>query len=284
MPQASKQPGPTHGPTETEVLERALANVKTFVRRRGAHVVLLIAAALLSLTIVRYVATSRDAARGTAWQTMAMDGTIAALNVLRNQDPGKADEKTDEMIESCRQIIANTSGGPARWAQLRLATLHASRQDWSRAIEALETLIGDAPESPAALVAVPARAAVLEQLGDYVAAAEAYRSMAEAAVSGDAVEASARAYLLAAGRCYEIGDAHANARALYQQIETDGPAPLATRATARLRAIQNGRAYTRPPVLASMPPILPIDAPDETPSFDIPESTSPQPDTKLDSD
>jgi len=277
MPATKKQPSPAHGPTETELLERALANVKTFVRNHGAHLVLGIAIAFLCVTIVRYVANSREAAQINAWQTMAEDGTVAALTGLRDQDPAKGFHKTEKMIASCKTIIENTSGGPARWAQLRLATLYAAKRDWDNALANLETLIEGSRESPAAVAAAPTHAAVLEQMGRYGDAAKAYRGLASTSAQKDDAEIGTRTYLLAAGRCYEIGHEYDSATALYEELIDVGPAPLAQRAEARLRAIKGGKAYTEPPALQAMPLVFPTDDGDETPGFDMPDDSPPTP-------
>ena len=265
----AKQPE-QHHLSDHELLGLMLGKTRAFLRKNGLHVLTAVCLLLLAVYAIRAYSARREVARIDAWKTLSSQESVADLGRLGASSPENAAyvaQRSDELIEQCRRIIADTPGsGAAPWARIKLAGLLSLNRKWDEAAATYRDVIERYPDTPFAQMARPALAATLEDQSKYADAANLYEQLAEK----EAV------YWLSAARCRELQGEGNAARDIYNRLADPAqPAGLREAAEARLVALRNGEILTPPPPLDRPKP------PTFTPPEEKEEGTGPAEDSPI---
>jgi len=229
---------------EHDLWDVILARAKPLMVRYGLHMAVALGLIVVGVLMWRIHGLRSRARELMAWRSL---GTLLLPDELtfyryQLQKPDAAEQVRGLDEAACQRAAEQARGTPAApWALLRLARLQAAGGQWQKAELTYRRLLRAYPDSPAAEPARVGLAEILEQEGQYAAAAAAYEKLAAA---------GARSHWLDAGRARELaGEADAALQDYRRFLASDESAGLRGLAQSRLAAVERAELLKAPPQL-----------------------------------
>jgi len=227
-----------------EILERLLPRLRQAAERYGLYVGAVLVAVLVGLLVHQGYRNRLRREKAAMWQ---------ALWEMPPVPPAAEDEDSRRLLEQvvarCQEMLRRGWGTDATpWLLLKLANAQRALGRLEEAAASYRRLLEQYPNHEAGRLAAEGNAAVLEQKGDYEAAARAYEEMARP---------GGPQFWVDAGRSWELaGEREAAISAYRRAVKTPGSADSQAGKLAawRLSELELGK-----PLLSS-PPAAPAEA------------------------